>query len=312
MPVNQSLWTHDLLWSKARAYMGRAQDVHRDDVLFPFWSSLTLEFLARAALASVHPALVADTSEPDIRNILHAFGRTPKLKGFVPKSAPMNEVIARCEQLIPEFTTEMARTCRAFASARNEELHSGGTPFAAIGEGWLLRFYEIARVLLSFQGKALTDLLGPQEAMAAEKLLAAATDEAAKSVNKTINAHSEVWKNKLPEERTRLTSQASKAAKGHLGHVVNCPACGSQALLQGEEIRQQPPVLENDVIVIRTLMLPNSFRCTACELQIEGHGRLLAAGLGAQFTNTARVEPLDYYASEDGDDEGFDFNWNNE
>lgn len=306
--THQTLWAHDLLWSKARLFMSRAQSVHRDDDLFPFWSALTLEFLARAALAFMHPAFVADASDADMRNVLYAFNRPPKLKGFVPKSAAMTDIVARCEQLIPEFTAEMAKTCRAMASARNEELHSGGTPFAVIGSSWLIRFYEVSSVLLAFQKKTLSDLLGREEAVAAEKVLAASADEAAKNVGKTINAHAEVWKNRPEDERKRLAARAINAARGELGHLVECPSCNSKALVTGEEIRQQPPILEEDMIVIRTLMLPTAFKCTACELHIEGHSRLLAAGLGTQFTNTVRVYPLDYYAPDSEEPEG----WNNE
>lgn len=54
--------------------MERALNAPRDDDLFPFWSSLALEFLARATLAHVSPVLLAEVSEPDGRNLLHALG----------------------------------------------------------------------------------------------------------------------------------------------------------------------------------------------------------------------------------------------
>src|ERR1700692_464367 len=108
----QSLWTHDLLWSKARAYVEKALEAPRDDDLFPFWASLALEFLARSALAYVHPVLLAEAMDSDGRNLLHALGFEPKVKNFVPKSIQTSDVLARCEQIVPDFTKDFESFCK--------------------------------------------------------------------------------------------------------------------------------------------------------------------------------------------------------
>lgn len=289
--------------------MERALAAPRDSDLFPFWSSLSLEFLARAALAHISPVLLAEVSDPDGRNLLHALGIVPKVKSFVPKSIQTTEVLTRCEQVVPDFTKELELFCRGFTNKRNEELHSGGTPFTSLANHtWLPRFYDAATVLLAFQKKTLKDLVGEQEAKAATTMLEAVADEAAKSVKKLINAHSEVWKNKSEKEQKQLSAVAKKAARSSLGHVVNCPACGSNALLTGEEIRQQPPVLEDEELVVRSFVLPTDLECEACGLTIKGHSQLYAAGLGSQFTNTATYDPVEFYAQEEEDYGGEGFN----
>lgn len=294
--------------------MERALEVPRDDELFPFWSSLALEFLARAALAYVSPVLLAEVSDPDGRNLLHALGLEPKVKNFVPKSIQTSVVITRCEQVIPGFTKELELFCRGLTNKRNEELHSGGMPFSSLANHtWLPRFYEAASVLLAFQEKNLPDFVGELEATAADTMLKAIADEAAKSVQKLIYSHAEIWKNKTKGEQKQLARAANMAANPRFGHVVDCPSCGSKALLRGDEIRQQPPTLENEELVVRSVVLPTELECEACKLVIKSHSQLYAAGLGSQFTSTTRYDPVEYYG-QDYDDhggEGFD-DFNNE
>jgi hypothetical protein len=290
--------------------MERALNVPRDDDLFPFWSSLALEFLARATLAHISPILLAETSDPDGRNMLHALGLVPKIKNFVPKSLQTSDVLTRCEQIVPNFTKDLELFCRGLTNKRNEELHSGGLPFTQLQNyTWLPRFYEASSVFLEFQGKKLSDFIGSEEANAAEVMLKAVADEAAKNVQKLINAHAEVWKNKDQKEKDVLIAAAEKAARPWRGHVVDCPACSSKALLHGEEIRQQPPVLENEELVVRSFMLPTELICEGCGLTIKGHNQLYAAGFGSQFTNTVKYDPVEFYAEEfERDDDGPEFN----
>ena len=67
-------WERDPLWAKARLYFERAFAESREDPRFGLWCSLALELLARAAVASVSPTLLA---EPDNehRFLLHALNR---------------------------------------------------------------------------------------------------------------------------------------------------------------------------------------------------------------------------------------------
>jgi len=162
-------------------------------------------------------------------------------------------------------------------------------------QAWLPRFYEACKPLLSFQEKSMDEFFGAEEAKAAETMLKSAADEAAKKVNGLIQEHAEAWAAKSESDRITLSNEADMAAQAHLGHVVDCPACGSKCLLTGEEIRQQSPSLEDDLLVVRRIMLPTKFTCTACELEIVGHPALHAANLGGQFTSTSYYDPLEYY-----------------
>jgi hypothetical protein len=116
-------WERDPLWAKARLFFQRAFSESRDDPAFGLWCSLGLEILARTALASISPTLLA---EPDREHkyLLHALGRgserTPR------KSIGAVQVLSLCLDLFPEFTKDELTASLALVNRRNEELHSGG------------------------------------------------------------------------------------------------------------------------------------------------------------------------------------------
>ena len=54
-------WSEEALFGKALLYIERMESYTADDWQFGFWSALSLELLARAALAHISPVLLADT-----------------------------------------------------------------------------------------------------------------------------------------------------------------------------------------------------------------------------------------------------------
>ena len=101
-------WDKDALWSKSKGYVERALQEDRNNEMFPFWLSLSLELLARAAVSSIHPLLLAEPNKDDPTNILHALGR-PTGKGK-PKSLAISGVFKLCRHLVPGFTEEDLRS----------------------------------------------------------------------------------------------------------------------------------------------------------------------------------------------------------
>jgi hypothetical protein len=65
----------DPLWAKSKLYFGYALEVPRDDARFGLWCAMGLELLARAAIASISPTLLADPDHnqknllPDISHL---------------------------------------------------------------------------------------------------------------------------------------------------------------------------------------------------------------------------------------------------
>src|SRR3989442_1078654 len=116
-------WSEEALFGKALLYIERMESYTADDWQFGFWSALSLELLARAALAHISPVLLADTK--NWRNVMHALGAEPTAKKFSPNSIATTEVFARLNELVPAFTEEIAGFCTKHSGRRNSELHTG-------------------------------------------------------------------------------------------------------------------------------------------------------------------------------------------
>jgi hypothetical protein len=296
--VSSSTWDSGAMLAKAQRYAEEMQRHAHDDWRFAFWSSLTLELIARSALAKVSPVLLADHT--NWNNLYFALGNTPNASKFSPKSITIAEVLSRLGEIIPEFNKELEKSCIVHTGNRNAELHSGDTPFdGKKSSSWLPSFYESCDVLLKFLGSTLEQLFGKPEAKAAKKLIAAARDDAAKAVASLIKAHQTVWSEKSTKEREKLTAQSAVWATKQDGHVVGCPACQAKALLEGEPISAPKKTINDDLITETQQFLPRSFECIACGLKIAGLSRLTACGLGEPYKRTSTYDAASYYAPDD-------------
>src|SRR5258705_12791844 len=145
------VWSSDQYWKKAIRYVEMSDQPEREPWEQPFGLSLALEFLARAALTKIHPALNADP-EGDGLNLLYAFGY--ELKGQ-PKSLPIHAVLLRLQKVLPDaFTKPRREFCDFLANVRNQELHTTELAFEGLSESkWLARFYDVCFVLCQHLGK---------------------------------------------------------------------------------------------------------------------------------------------------------------
>lgn len=289
-------WNPDALWSKAKLYMDRAINEQRDGPLFPFWCSLALEFLARSALAKVHPTLLAKP-EDDMRNILYALGKGTPKKGA--QSINTNLVFSLCKQVVPDFGPDEQLLCEALSNRRNEELHSGGLPFEVLKTNdWLSRYYSTCAILLKFLGRELHDLLGKKEAAGAQTMIDALKHDVIEKVKKSISAHKTIFEEKPEKTRFELHAKSERIAaeKTAFGcHGVICPACGAKSWVTGEPICRQETKIQGDRVVERVSMLPTDFECLACGLRLVGHSELQVAGIGGQFTRSLYFDAVYYY-----------------
>src|SRR5919202_1021166 len=144
-------WSKDALLAKAQRYAEEMLSHSHDDWRFAFWSTLSLELLARAALAHINPALLADPK--DWNNLYHALGFQPKSKKFTARSIDITTVLNRLQEVLPSFTKELENFGSIHMHRRNEELHSGNTPFDSFSSsGWLPTYYQTCEVLLKSMG----------------------------------------------------------------------------------------------------------------------------------------------------------------
>jgi hypothetical protein len=285
-------WSEDALFGKARLYIEQMESYTADEWQFGFWSTLSLEVLARATLAHISPVLLADTK--NWRNLTHALGHNPTAKKFSPVSIAITEVFTRLNELVPKFTEEIAGFCTKHADKRNSELHSGELVFTALGTSeWLPWFYFSCQVLLESMGKDFSSFVSDPKA--AQSLIDSLHDAAAKAVDQDIKAHAKVWSNKNEEEKENATTQAVAWATRQTGHRVDCPACASPALVRGNPSGTVTTDVNENEVVQRQTMLPSTFECIACGLRISGLSKLSACGLGNAYTATSTYSAADFF-----------------
>ena len=298
-------WERDPLWAKARLFFERALNTRREDPAFGLWCSLGLELLARAALASISPALLAE-HDREQKNLLHAIH--PQFQIPQPKSISASLVFQLCDKIFPAFTTEDSKISLALLNRRNEELHSGAAAFDEYDPSkWLAGFYHACQSLCNVLGQTLVDLFGQDEAAFAETLRAEDRENLKARVLGAIVEHKGVFDAKTPQDQQNAREQAETLAqtlstKRH--HRVTCPACGCGATVQGIPFGKEHVTHEEDEIVVRQSVSPAEFSCSACGLHLTTYAALETAGLGIPHTRTTRSSPEDYYGLIDPDDLG--------
>ena len=297
------MWSEKEYWSKGQLYVRRAQSVGADDGLYAFWLSLAMEFVARAALSKVSPVLNADPKQ--IENIYYALG----LEGVGrPRTVPLHSVFLRCLRVVDGFDESHRKFCDYLGLQRNDELHTGRLPFEDLKlQDWLGNYYEVMDILCRHLDMTLGDLLGPDEAEAAQELLKASEEGLRDSVKRAIAAHRRVFDGKPEEEREQIQRNSAVNAlvakvPGDLSTEAACPACSSSnAVVAGRQIRKSTPYYDGDNILEEITGLSEYFECFACGLRLPSASHLRWSGVEPQFTVVEKtslheLQEFDYYA----------------
>jgi hypothetical protein len=290
-------WSSDTLWNKGKLYLARAFERDRTGDLFPFYASLGLEFLARAALASVHPALLADPQ--DGNNILYAFGFPATAR---PTSIPTKTVFSRLKFVIDDFSDDDLSLCTLMSELRNQELHTGALAFADLATGkWLANFYRVLQKIVKRLGFKLEDVLGTDEALHASTLIS----KAAQNVTKDVRERVGKLKSKITVLSTAELARRRKAGEPKFaavqytaGHCVfnrKCPACDSAGFLVTTPIKATAPRLKDGQVVSQKIFWPTRFECKVCELKLAGYEELQVVGLGDEIVDEQSHDPVEYF-----------------
>lgn len=291
-------WSAEALSEKSRLYMSRAYGEPIESHLFAFWASLSLELLCRAALAKVHPVLLADPREDG--SILYAFGVQPAKP---PKSIVTKAIVIRCTALVDGFTEDMAKHCALMADRRNSELHSGVVAFDTFDNAaWLPATYEVMEVLLKHMGIKFDDFLGEDQAPTALAMLRDRHETIKNEVAKRIGAARKSIEQKSPDERAKnvekwAISRKTVLEKNPLLKESKCPACGSVAVMTGDKVGRGPVRIDEGSTTIKreVRVLPTNFRCFCCDLRLNGFQEMRQAGLGGVYTVIENEDPVEFF-----------------
>lgn len=291
-------WSAEALYGKARVYVHQAHDEPIDSSLFAFWMSLALELLCRAALAKIHPVLLADPMNEG--NIQYAFGIIPKIN---PKSVHAKTVFARCSVFIPNFTDKMSAHCLIVADRRNSELHTGAAAFESLdNSAWLPSTYEAIEILLGHLGNQLEDFLGEEHASTAKQMLKSRRKNLKKEVFDRIATAKRAFKALSDEQKEKKRSEGEASLEKWTSakpfrRACTCPACGSKAAMTGEALSRGPVRIDEDEIKIRreVRVLPNTLGCPSCRLRLSGFQEMLEAGVGTIYTVVEEEDPIEFF-----------------
>lgn len=291
-------WASDSLYSKAKLYALRAHREPIESALFGFWMSLSLELLARAALAYVHPALLADPREPD--NIQYAFGVVPK---GAPKSIQAKALFARCSVFISGFTDQMSGHCLIMSDRRNSELHSGAAAFEGLDNSrWLPTTYGVVEVLLAHVGRDFSDYLGTEHASFAVEVLKGRRETIKKEVQERLAEARRLYGEQSAEWRAERAEKIAPrieawVKENQLRRTCKCPACNMKAVMSGETASRSSVRVDelSSTITREVRVLPNLLICPFCSLKLTGYQEMREAGLGTIYKIEEEVDPIEFF-----------------
>lgn len=297
-------WHRDPLWAKARLFMQHACNTPRDEPTFGLWCSLGLELLARAALASISPTLLA---QPDSAHkyLLHVVHKESEVA--FPKSIVASLVFDLCNRIFPQFSEEDRKVSLALLNRRNEELHSGAAAFREYKSSqWLAGFYHACESLTSALGESLESLLGQEEAKFATEILAENRKNIKTQVLSAIAAHKAAFHSKTPEQQAAAKVEAEELGERlstQRHHRVICPACGCTATVQGRPFGKEHVTHEQDgQIFVKQAISPTELQCSACGLKLETYAQLETASVGDSYMRKTTFTPEEYYGLINPDD----------
>ncbi|MDA8563245.1 hypothetical protein N9L06_02210 [Mariniblastus sp.] len=262
-----------------------------------------LELLARAAVASVSPTLLAEPDD-EHKHLLHALGMGASRVSK--RSIGTSKVLALCKHLFSDFTAEDLKAAIALINRRNDELHTGASAFSEYTtQKWLTGFYRCCKVLAAVCDESLEVLFGAEESNIAETTIQEFDEQVLGKVKSEIAAHKRVFVG-LPDDARGVKAEASEKNSNNLAfqnhHRIKCPACESVATVDGTPFGNLTINQDSDEIVTQQAVMPERFACIACNLKFTGYSELVAAELGDQYTRTIRYAPEDYYGLVDPDD----------
>ena len=282
----------DALWQKGKVFINRALAA-KDNAAFDeagVWGASALELLGKAALSAINPLLIADPSD-DGKSLLIAAGVSKDTQGF--RAVQAKTVFSRCARAFPSFNE---REAGLIAGNRNEELHSGTTPFQDLHEdSWWERYWAQAAVLVAAQGKTVEALVGRKHAEEIEAYLARNAENIQRRVAASIERARQHFEQLAAAIGGGTLMPTLPAASGvfEFEHEEECPACESPGLLLGDYVGSSDIQYDADdgYPTEYLVVYAGEFACPYCGLHLQGSEALAAAALPEHFDVEREAEP---------------------
>jgi hypothetical protein len=285
----------------------KAQD-WGDTEEYQLWASLALELLGKAALARVHPALIADPQH--YQSLFAACGcqLSPEVRTITTKT-----LFGRLGHIDKAFDVRHQRFCEQISLRRNAELHSGESPFSGLQpEAWEREFWGAIEVLLKMQKESLESWLGAENSKAPAKIIEQAEEALEWAVKHRIARCREDFEQKYqdPKKRAEVVEKSKdfrywnwpehRQLTGDAVEKQECPACSATGMLSGalwdEEVSEADYDLEDPgppVEWVDSTYVAEEFLCPTCGLHLFGTNEIRASGLPGEF-KTSEIRERDF------------------
>lgn len=293
-------FTLEPLWNKAKVFMERGLEARSKgkEEEWPLWASLAAELLGKAVLAKRHPVLVAHpgTGEDAANSLLSAAGIETREGGL--QSIPMKTVLLRLTKILPpEFDSKVQKDLKFVADLRNEELHSGATPFTDLKEHtWAPGFWRAIDLLLKDIGKSVRDFVGQDFEQLVVELIAATQADIENEVKKELGLAKERWKVRSEDNggekafREKVSERVKKENPEEC--LATCPVCKCVGVLEHSQLALSSirRASWNFQVFTDKRYRAENFQCEGCSLELLGTAALAKAGLPVDVRVTLDLE----------------------
>lgn len=293
----------DALYAKSQVYIRRGLRAQgeKDTEEYQLWASLALELLGKAALAKVHPALVADPTH--YQSLFAACGRqlSPDIKTITAKT-----LFERLGHIEKAFDSRHQKFCEQMALRRNTELHSGESPFSGMSpEAWEREFWGAIETVLEMQGESLESWLGTEDSKAPAKIIEQAEEALQWAVRNRISRRKEDFEKKYQDPKRRHETIAASTALIWNDYTwdgrerCDCPACSSRGFIGGTLWNEEIIASETGSFgiddggewygdppgeTVEKTFTVEVFVCPVCGLSLYGTKEVAAAELPDEFS----------------------------
>jgi hypothetical protein len=297
-PAVTTALSSDALMGKSQAYIGRALAAKAAGSKgeYQLWASLALELVGKAALARIHPCLVADPQSKVSLFAAAGMSISPDIKTITAIT-----LFDRLTHVSKRFDEKTKKFCTNMSEKRNAELHSGEAAFeGAVASSWEGRYWHTAEIILEACGSSIETWLGADKAKAPKELLAEymhAIEQAAKiRVETAAEAFNARQKKDREEALARAaaidiwTMRRSFSLEADNVWETECPACKSRSFLAGVKYDEEVSEDDNEQDPFEELVdvsyVAEEFLCPSCNLHLDNRDAIEAAGLNVDHIET--------------------------
>ena len=297
-PTVTTALSADALMGKSQAYIGRALAAKAAGSMgeYQLWASLALELVGKAALAKIHPCLVADPQSKVSLFAAAGMSINPDIK-----TVTANTLFDRLTHVSKRFDEKTKKFCTNMSEKRNAELHSGEAAFeGAVASSWEGRYWHTAEIILEACDGSIESWLGADKAKAPKELLAEYTHAIEQAAKIRVETAAEAFNARQKKDREEAHARAAaidiwtmrRSFRLVADHIweTECPACKSRSFLAGvkydEEVSEEDNEDDPYEELVDVSYVAEEFLCPSCALHLDSRDAIEATGLEVDHIET--------------------------